>query len=105
LINDPNFPNKIPPSLALGGGFGLGVITGKADVMDSNAAAVNPGGVPIFYKNVVVGGIGVVTASSNLNVAEYAASAGSTAARGGPAGRFGPTPTAPGWVLNGRFAL
>src|SRR5258707_430131 len=105
LINDPNFPNKIPPSLALGGGFGLGVITGKADVMDSNAAAVNPGGVPIFYKNVVVGGIGVVTASSNLNVAEYAAFAGSTAARSGPTDTFGPTPAAPGVVFIGGIAL
>ena len=27
---------------------GLGVITGKADVDDSNPAAVNPGGVPLF---------------------------------------------------------
>src|SRR6267154_2843900 len=84
LINDPIFQSKIPPSLALGGGFGLGVITGKADVMDSNATAVNPGGVPIFYKNVVVGGIGVVTTSGNLNVAEFAAFSGSTAARSGP---------------------
>src|SRR6202158_1062359 len=25
LVNDPNFQSKIPPSLALGGGFGLGV--------------------------------------------------------------------------------
>jgi len=40
-------------------------MTGKADTMDSNATAVNPGGVPIFYKNVVVGGIGVVTSSNN----------------------------------------
>src|SRR5713101_7806445 len=70
LINDPVFQSKVPPSLALGRGFGLGVITGKADITDSNATAVNPGGVPVFYKNVVVGGIGVVTASSNLNVAE-----------------------------------
>ncbi len=105
LINDPIFQSKIPPSLALGGGFGLGVITGKADVMDSNAAAVNPGGVPIFYKNVVVGGIGVVTTSSNLNVAEYAAFAGSTAARSGPADMFGPTPAAPGVVFIGGIAL
>ena len=78
LINDPTFQSKIPPALALGGGFGLGVLTGKADVMDSNATVVNPGGVPIFYKNAVLGGIGVVTTSSNLNVAEYAAFAGST---------------------------
>lgn len=105
LVNNPNFQSKIPPSLALGGGFGLGVITGKADVVDSNATAVNPGGVPVFYKNVVVGGIGVVTASSNLNVAEYAAFTGSTAARSGPADTFGPTPAAPGVVFIGGIAL
>src|ERR1700682_3091945 len=105
LVNDPNFQSKIPSSLALGGGFGLGVITGKADIMDSNAASVNPGGVPIFYKNVVVGGIGVVTTSSNLNVAEYAAFAGSTSARSGPTDTFGPTPAAPGAVFIGGIAL
>src|SRR6266571_1384024 len=55
LINDPNFQDKIPPSLALGGGSGPGVLTGKADLLDSDPAAVNPGGVPIFYKNVVLG--------------------------------------------------
>jgi len=44
LVNDPIFQSKIPPSLALGGGFGPGVITGKADAMDSNATLVNPGG-------------------------------------------------------------
>ena len=105
LINDPIFRSKIPPSLALGGGLGLGVITGKADMMDSNTAAVNPGGVPIFYKNVVVGGIGVVTTSGNLNVAEYAAFAGSKAARSGPADTFGPTPAVPGVVFMGGIAL
>src|SRR5437879_13157509 len=105
LINDPVFQSKIPPSFALGAGFGLGVLTGKADLMDSNATAVNPGGVPIFYKNVVVGGIGVVTASNNLTVAEYAAFAGSTAARNGPTDTFGPTPAAPGVVFIGGIAL
>ena len=105
LVNDPIFQSKIPPSLALGGGFGLGVLTGKADMMDSNAAAVNPGGVPIFYKNVVVGGIGVVTTSSDLNVAEYTAFAGSTATRSGPTDTFGPTPAAPGVVFIGGIAL
>src|SRR5947207_15034120 len=105
LVNDPIFQSKIPPSLAGGGGFGLGVLTGKADFTDSNAAAVNPGGVPIFYKNVVVGGIGVVQTSSNLNVAEYAAFAGSTAARSGPTDTFGPTPAAPGVVFIGGIAL
>jgi uncharacterized protein GlcG (DUF336 family) len=104
LINDPVFQSKIPPSLALGGGFGLGVLTGKADMMDSNTTAVNPGGVPIFYKNVVVGGIGVVTAANNLNVAEYAALAGATTARGAT-DTFGPTPAAPGVVFIGGIAL
>ncbi len=105
LINDPTFQSKIPPSLALGGGFGLGVLTGKANINDSDATTVNPGGVPIFYKNVVVGGIGVVTTSNNLNVAEYAAFAGATSARTAPTDTFGPTPAAPGVVFIGGIAL
>jgi uncharacterized protein GlcG (DUF336 family) len=105
LINGPIFQSKVPPSLALGGGFGPGVLTGKADLMDSDPTAVNPGGVPIFYKNVVLGGIGVVTASSNLNVAEYAAFVGATTARGGASDNFGPTPAAPGVVFIGGIAL
>jgi uncharacterized protein GlcG (DUF336 family) len=105
LVNDPNFQSKIPPSLALGGGFGLGILTGKADTADSNAASVNPGGVPIFYKNVVVGGIGVVTSSSNSNVAEFAALAGATTRRGAAGDNFGPTPATPGVVFIGGIAL
>ena len=105
LVNTAAFQNQIPPSLALGGGFGLGVLTGKADPMDSNPLAVNPGGVPIFYQNVVVGGIGVVTSSSDSNVAEYAAFVGSTAQRTGPSDSFGPTPAAPGVVFIGGIAL
>jgi uncharacterized protein GlcG (DUF336 family) len=105
LINDPTFESRIPPSLALGGGFGLGILTGKADINDSNASAVNPGGVPIFYKNVVVGGIGVVTSSSNSNVAEFAALVGGTTQRGSVGDNFGPTPAAPGVVFIGGIAL
>jgi len=105
LVNDPNFQNKIPPSLTLNGGFGPGIITGKADINDSNAAAVNPGGVPIFYKNVVLGGIGVVTSASGLNVAEFAAFSGSTTARTNATDKFGPTPAAPGAVFIGGIAL
>lgn len=102
LIGGAGFQSQIPPSLALAGGFGPGVITGKADPMDSNPLAVNPGGVPIFYQNVVLGGIGVVTASTDLNVAEYAAFTGSIAQRGGPSDTFGPTPASPGVIsLNG----
>lgn len=105
LVSDPNFQSKTPPSLALGGGFGLGVITGKGDMTDSDATSVNPGGVPIFYKNVVLGGIGVVTSSANSNVAEFAAFAGATTARTAPADSFGPTPAAPGVVFVGGIAL
>jgi uncharacterized protein GlcG (DUF336 family) len=105
LVNGAAFQSQIPPSLALGGGFGPGILTGKADVMDSNPLAVNPAGVPIFYQNVVVGGIGVVTSSSDLNVAEYAAFVGSTTQRTGPSDSFGPTPAAPGVVSIGGIAL
>src|SRR5207253_5048129 len=55
LVNDPVYESKVPPSTALGGTFGLGIITGKKDIMDSDPNAVNPGGVPIFYKNEVLG--------------------------------------------------
>jgi uncharacterized protein GlcG (DUF336 family) len=105
LVNTVAFQSQIPPSLALNGGFGPGVLTGKANVTDSNPLAVNPGGVPIFYQNVVVGGIGVVTSSSDINVAEYAAFVGSTTQRTGSSGVFGPTPAAPGVVFIGGIAL
>jgi uncharacterized protein GlcG (DUF336 family) len=105
LVSGATFQSQIPPSLALGGGFGPGILTGKADAMDSNPLAVNPGGVPIFYQNVVVGGIGVVTSSTDLNVAEYAAFVGSTTQRTGPSDSFGPTPAAPGVVSIGGISL
>src|SRR5712671_6096561 len=104
LVNDPVYESKVPPSLALGGGFGLGIITGKKDLLDSDPNAVNPGGVPIFYQNVVLGGVGVVTSSTNLNVAEYAAFAAATTQRGG-ADNFGPTPAPPAVVFIGGIAL
>jgi uncharacterized protein GlcG (DUF336 family) len=105
LVGTPAFLSALPPSIALGGGPGLGILTGKTDTMDSNAQAVNPGGVPIFYNNVVVGGIGVVTSSTDLNVAEYAAFTASTIPRTGSGGNFGPTPAAPGVVFIGGIAL
>lgn len=105
LVNDPNYQSRLPPSVTLGGGFGPGIITGKADTNDSNATAVNPGGVPIFYKNVVLGGIGVVTSASDQNIAEFAAFSGSTTARTSPTDTFGPTPAAPGVVFIGGVAL
>jgi uncharacterized protein GlcG (DUF336 family) len=105
LSLDPTFQNQIPPSLALGGGFGLGVITGKKDLLDSDPNVVNPGGLPIFYQNVVLGGVGVVTSSTNLKVAEYAALTGATTQRGTAGDNFGPTPAAPGVVFIGGIAL
>jgi len=105
LVNDPTYESQVPPSSALGGGFGLGIITGKKDILDSDPNAVNPGGVPIFYQNVVLGGIGVVTSSTNANVAEYAAVVGATTQRGITGDHFGPTPAAPGAVFIGGIAL
>lgn len=105
LVSSAAFQNQIPSSLALGGGFGPGVLTGKTDAMDANPLAVNPGGVPIFYQNVVVGGIGVVTSSSDPNVAEYAAFVGSTTQRTGASDSFGATPATPGVVFIGGVAL
>ena len=65
---------QLNPSRSIDGTtFGLGIITGKADTSDSNPAAVNPGGVPLF-KGGAVGGIGVV--STSAAIAEYAAYSG-----------------------------
>src|SRR5215467_3027600 len=108
LVNDVTFMNKVPPSLSLNGGFGLGILTGKADLMDSDPGAitaVNPGGVPIFYKGVVVGGVGVVTPLSDQNVAEYAAFQGSLAKRPAIGDNFAPSPAPPGVVFIGGIAL
>lgn len=67
---------EIPPAVAIDGSPDrLGVITGKADSMDSQPFAVNPGGVPIFKSGHVVGGIGI--AGVPLDVAEYVAYAAS----------------------------
>lgn len=54
---------------------GLGILTGKADVNDSDPTAVNPGGVPLF-KGGAVGGVGVV--STSPEIAEFAAFSGAT---------------------------
>jgi len=62
----------VPPAGLIDGSRpGLGVATGKADVMDSDPSAVNPGGVPIFKNGIMVGGIGV--AGVDPLTAEYAA--------------------------------
>jgi len=112
LVPPANFlPNQaLPPATALGGGPGPGIVTGKADTMDSQPFAVNPGGVPIFKQNPAgainaVGGVGVVNASgaagaNNMDESEYVAFAGAFSAGFG----VGTLP-APGVVIVGGIAL
>lgn len=98
-FNVQYLPGKaIPPATLIDGSTpGLGIITGKANIYDSDPNAVNPGGVPLFSNNTLIGGVGVVAAS--LDVAEYAAF--TAAVRAG----FGPTPPAPGVVVINGIAL
>ena len=89
---------SVPPARSISGAAtGLGIATGKADVNDSDPAAVNPGGVPLFRDGSLVGGIGVAGAAPD--VAEYAAYAAATS------NGFGPAPAAPGVVFIGGVAL
>jgi uncharacterized protein GlcG (DUF336 family) len=66
----------VPPATTIAGAApGFGIITGKADLNDSDPAAVNSGGVPIFKNGQEVGGIGV--AAADPDTAEYIAYAAS----------------------------
>ena len=88
----------VPPATLIGGSSpGLGIITGKANVDDSDPTAVNPGGVPLFKGGTLVGGIGVVAA--DVNVAEYAAFVAATSAP------FAVNPAPPGVVIINGVAL
>ncbi len=96
----------VPPATTIAGASpGYGIITGKADIGDSDATAVNPGGVPIFKNAQEVGGIGVVAADPDT--AEYVAyAAAGMIAMSGPSvatdGVGFPTFPAPGIVsING----
>jgi uncharacterized protein GlcG (DUF336 family) len=67
----------VPPATTIAGTSpGYGIITGKADLSDSDPTAVNPGGVPIFKNGQEVGGIGV--AAADPGTAEYVAYAASS---------------------------
>jgi uncharacterized protein GlcG (DUF336 family) len=76
---------------------GLGILTGKANLDDSDPSAVNPGGVPLFKQGVMVGGVGV--AGVPPDVAEFAAFSGSYNAG------FGAHPAAPGVVIINGISL
>ncbi len=90
---------EAPPSRSIDGStIGLGIITGKADLMDSDPTAVNPGGVPIFKNGEEVGGIGVV--GSTPQISEFAAFSGIA----GPPG-FAPVLPPPAAVIVDGFAL
>jgi len=96
---------EVPRSGLINGAFpGLGILTGKADVNDSDQNAVNAGGVPLFRGNRVVGGIGVAIANDmHGDIAEFAAFTG---ASGAPGISALPSPLPdPGVVVIGGFTL
>ena len=63
---------EFPPARTIDGSKpGLGIITGKKDIFDSDPSAVIPGGIPFYKDGRMVGGIGVAGVSNA--VAEYAA--------------------------------
>ena len=77
-FNAPYIPGQEFPSARTldGSQPGLGIITGKIDLNDSDPNAVNPGGVPLYKNGRMVGGVGVAGVSPAA--AEYAAFMGSS---------------------------
>lgn len=80
IIGADYAPGKaVPPARSIDGtSTGVGIVTGKLDIFDSDPNAVNPGGVPLYKNGQVVGGIGVAGVAPDL--AEYAAFMGAAAA-------------------------
>ena len=76
---------------------GLGIQTGKANLLDSDPKAVNPGGVPLFKNGLVVGGIGVVGPTPEIS--EFAAVVPAISTP------FAVAPADPGVVIIGGIAL
>src|SRR5271166_3919981 len=53
------FGQSYAPARSMDGSLpGLGILTGKANLSDSDPNAVNPGGVPLFKQGAIVGGVG-----------------------------------------------
>ena len=69
-LNAAFLPGKnIDPSRSIDGlSLGLGISTGKADTVDSDPTAVNPGGVPLFKNGYAIGGVGVVSTTSGWGI-------------------------------------
>ena len=88
------------PSHPVSGAKPLGIMTGKKDTNDSDPNVVNPGGIPLYRGNVLVGGIGVT--GGTMDVDEYAAFVGATS--NGFGGFFGNLPP-PGAVFLGGVVL
>jgi uncharacterized protein GlcG (DUF336 family) len=89
---------EFPPARSIDGVQpGLGILTGKENLDDSDPGAVNPGGVPLFKQGVLVGGVGV--AGVPAVVAEFAAFSGAVGAG------FGANPAPPGVVVINGIAL
>ncbi|MGH7331647.1 MAG: heme-binding protein, partial [Candidatus Rokuibacteriota bacterium] len=85
--------NGLPCNPFIRLGCSLGIATGKSDLVDTDPAAVNPGGIPVFKNGILVGGIGVTGVPSA--VAEFAALIASVTAAPG----FGPVAPDPGVVI------